>query len=142
MTKLTQLGNATAFEPAGDKPLGERQRAPSEQSHNLANCISSVSTARGPKNILKTLLTSACERNCNYCPFRAGRSQTKRITFSPDELAKGFDTLQHNGQVDGLFLSSGIIKGGVRTQDRIINTFPTTFCTAQRTKKWYFLFIR
>ncbi|VAW31227.1 hypothetical protein MNBD_CHLOROFLEXI01-2659, partial [hydrothermal vent metagenome] len=23
--------------------------------------------------MLKTLLTSACERNCFYCPFRAGR---------------------------------------------------------------------
>ncbi len=45
----------------------------------------------------------------------------KRITFTPDELAGGFDTLQRAGQVDGLFLSSGIIKGSVTMQDKIID---------------------
>ncbi len=46
----------------------------------------------------------------------------KRLTFSPDELAGGFDTLQRAGKVQGMFLSSGIIKGGVTTQDKIIET--------------------
>jgi predicted DNA-binding helix-hairpin-helix protein len=44
------------------------------------------------------------------------------MTFSPDEMAQGFNTLQRAGQVDGLFLSSGIIKGSVTTQDKIIDT--------------------
>src|SRR5437667_10956955 len=70
----------------------------------------------------RRLNTTACERNCFYCPFRAGRSKTKRVTFSPDELASGLDTLQRAGQVDGMFLSSGIIKGSVTTQDKIIDT--------------------
>jgi len=46
----------------------------------------------------------------------------KRLTFTPDELAGGFDTLQRAGKVQGMFLSSGIIKGGVTTQDKIIDT--------------------
>lgn len=46
----------------------------------------------------------------------------KRMTFSPDELASGLDTLQRAGQVQGMFLSSGIIKGSVTTQDKIIDT--------------------
>ncbi len=46
----------------------------------------------------------------------------KRLTFTPDELAGGFDTLQRAGKVQGMFLSSGIIKGGVTTQDKIIET--------------------
>lgn len=46
----------------------------------------------------------------------------KRFTFTPDELAGGFDTLQRAGKVEGMFLSSGIIKGGVTTQDKIIET--------------------
>jgi predicted DNA-binding helix-hairpin-helix protein len=37
--------------------------------------------------LLKSLLTSACERNCYYCPFRAGRD-TRRVTFKPDEMAQ------------------------------------------------------
>ena len=46
----------------------------------------------------------------------------KRMTFSPDEMASGLDTLQRAGQVQGMFLSSGIIKGSVTTQDKIIDT--------------------
>ena len=121
MTKLAQLGDATQYEPAGDQPQAERNRVP-YQSHSLAECITNVSTPRGKKPILKTMVTTACERNCNYCPFRAGRSKMKRMTFTPDELAAGLDNLQRAGQVEGMFLSSGIIKGSVTTQDKIIDT--------------------
>jgi predicted DNA-binding helix-hairpin-helix protein len=70
---------------------------------------------------LKTLLTSACERNCYYCPFRAGRD-FPRATFTPDELARTYATLYQAGVVEGIFLSSGIAGGGVRIQDRLIDT--------------------
>jgi len=121
MTKLAQMGDATTFEPVGDKPQQEQRHA-QYQSRNLAECITNVSTPRGHLPILKTMVTTACERNCHYCPFRAGRSKMKRMTFSPDELASGLDTLQRAGQVQGMFLSSGIIKGSVTTQDKIIAT--------------------
>ena len=61
--------------------------------------------------LLKTLLTSACERNCYYCPFRAGRNY-RRTTFKPEEMAKTFDEMHRAKMVEGLFLSSGISKGG------------------------------
>jgi predicted DNA-binding helix-hairpin-helix protein len=121
LTKLIQMGDATTFEPAGDQPQQERRRAP-YQSHSLAECITNVATPKGKKPVLKAMVTTACERNCFYCPFRAGRSKMKRLTFSPDELANGLDTLQRAGKVDGMFLSSGIIKGSVTTQDKIIDT--------------------
>lgn len=69
--------------------------------------------------LLKTLLTSACERNCYYCPFRAGRNY-RRATFKPEEMAQTFMQLYRAGMVEGLFLSSGIIGGGVKSQDKII----------------------
>ena len=121
LTKLTQLGDATTFEPAGDQPQRERQRVP-YQSKSLAECITNVATPKGSKPILKVMVTTACERNCFYCPFRAGRSQMKRMTFSPDELAGSLDTLQRAGRVEGMFLSSGIIRGSITTQDKIIDT--------------------
>ena len=121
MTKLAQMGDATQFEPSGDQPMMERRRAP-YQSQSMAECITNVSTPTGKKPILKAMLTTACERNCFYCPFRAGRSKTKRMTFSPDEMAGAFDTLQRAERVQGIFLSSGIIKGSVTTQDKIIDT--------------------
>ncbi|HLG63548.1 MAG TPA: radical SAM protein [Ktedonosporobacter sp.] len=121
ITKLAQMGDVTSYEPAGDQPQAERKRVP-YQSHSLAECITHVATPKGSKAVLKAMVTTACERNCFYCPFRAGRSRTQRVTFSPDELARGFDTLQRAGQVDGMFLSSGIIRGSVTTQDKIIDT--------------------
>jgi predicted DNA-binding helix-hairpin-helix protein len=71
--------------------------------------------------LLKTMMTSACERNCYYCPFRAGRNY-RRETFSPQEMATTFMKMHRAGLVEGLFLSSGIIRGGVTTQDKIIDT--------------------
>ena len=121
LTKLTQMGDATLFEPAGDAPLAE-QKPGRYQSRSLADCITNVQTPSGAKPILKTMLTTACERNCYYCPFRAGRAKTSRVTISPDDMALAFDNLQRAHRVDGLFLSSGIIKGGMTTQDKLIDT--------------------
>ena len=114
--KLTRMGDVTLFEPAGDTPLGEIK------DRRMADCVSYVQTPTGAKPILKTMVTTACEKNCFYCPFRAGRGQTHRTTFKPDELAQVFDNMQRARLVDGLFLSSGIIKGGITTQDKIIDT--------------------
>src|SRR5437667_1732205 len=121
MTKIAQMGDVTRYEPAGDQPQQERRRAP-YQSRSLDECITNVVTPKGKKPILKTMMTTACERNCYYCPFRAGRSKTQRMTFSSNEMARAFDTLQRANRVEGIFLSSGIIKGSVTTQDKIIDT--------------------
>lgn len=121
MTKLALMGDATTYEPAGDQPQQERRRVP-YQSHSLEECITNVSTPTGKRKILKAMVTTACQMNCHYCPFRAGRSHMKRLTFTPDELARGLDTLQQAGKVEGMFLSSGIIKGSVTTQDKILDT--------------------
>jgi predicted DNA-binding helix-hairpin-helix protein len=119
--KLTQMGDVTLYEPAGDSPMQEKQAQPNKTDF-LSDCISHVQTPTGAKPILKSMLTTACERNCFYCPFRAGHSGTKRLTIAPDEMASAFNTMQQSGKVDGMFLSSGIIKGSVTTQDKLIDT--------------------
>ena len=67
--RLRDLAASTQFEPAEDygcSKLSPRQQDAINVSHALLP---------GGKRItyLKTLQTSACERNCFYCPFRAGR---------------------------------------------------------------------
>jgi predicted DNA-binding helix-hairpin-helix protein len=145
-TKLELLADNAAFEPAEEK----RGEAPPRDS--IAACghsplelkrahdqiqAGSASTLETKKNslgihhaqmpggktiaLLKTMLTSACERDCYYCPFRAGRD-FRRATFKPDEMAQTFNELQRARIADGLFLSSGIAGGGVRTQDKLIDT--------------------
>lgn len=71
--------------------------------------------------LLKTLLSSACERDCFYCPFRAGRD-FRRVTFKPDEFANLFSKLTRSGAAEGVFLSSGLAGGGARTQDKLLDT--------------------
>lgn len=119
--KLSLLDDAMRFEPAGAQPHLEKE-APRQRTPKPLPCISEVSTPMGKKPILKAMMTTACERNCYYCPFRAGRNQTKRFTFTPDEMAATHMRLVNANLVDGLFLSSGIIKGSVTTQDKIIDT--------------------
>ena len=74
-----------------------------------------------PIKLLKTLLSSVCERDCYYCPFRAGRD-FRRATFQPEEFARLFFMLTRKGLTEGLFLSSGVAGGGVRSQDKLIDT--------------------
>lgn len=120
--KLSLLADASRFEPAGSEPLNEAPPVPQPRRPKPLPCISEVSTPTGKKPIVKAMITTACERNCFYCPFRAGRTQTDRVTFQPDELAGVYHKLARARLADGLFLSSGIIKGGVTTQDKIIDT--------------------
>jgi predicted DNA-binding helix-hairpin-helix protein len=71
--------------------------------------------------LLKTLLSSACERDCYYCPFRAGRD-FRRATFKPQEFAELFMKLNQAHAAEGIFLSSGIAAGGANTQNKILDT--------------------
>ena len=93
--------------------------------HNPKDLSNSIHMAVMPGGkrvpLLKTMLTSACERDCYYCPFRAGRD-FRRATFKPDEMASVVSQLAQKGIAQGLFLSSGIAAGGPRTQDRLIAT--------------------
>ncbi len=71
--------------------------------------------------LLKTLLSSACERDCFYCPFRAGRD-FRRATFKPQEFGTLFMNLVRARAAEGIFLSSGLAGGGPRTQDKLLDT--------------------
>jgi putative DNA modification/repair radical SAM protein len=69
-------------------------------------------------NLLKVLLTNACENDCHYCANRASRN-FRRLSFTPEELAHTFDQMHRKGLVRGLFLSSGVCNAA-RTMDRMI----------------------
>src|SRR5258708_20839441 len=81
--KLDQMADAARFEPAGDNPVNAGKR---ESRARSLPCVSHVATPGGSKPILKTMLTTACEKNCFYCPFRAAPSTPRRVTFQPDDM--------------------------------------------------------
>jgi predicted DNA-binding helix-hairpin-helix protein len=125
--KLKLLGPATCFEPAEEvvgtrRPPPRQGRGQGQGNDDLSDCVHNAVMPGGKRiALLKTLLTSACERDCAYCAFRQGRD-FRRATFSPDELACLFMQLHKKGIAEGVFLSSGVAGGGPRTQDRLIAT--------------------
>lgn len=123
LDRLAALSANMSLEPAedadcvflsGDQHLSRRQ----EKALNISHAL----LPNGKRiTLLKTLLTSACERNCYYCPFRAGRD-FRRASLQPEEMAQAFMTLHRAGVVQGMFLSSGVAGGSKRTQDQILAT--------------------
>jgi predicted DNA-binding helix-hairpin-helix protein len=119
LEKLKLLGPPTCFEPAEE--VGVRQPS-ARKDDDLGGAIHNAVMPNGQRiALLKTMLTSACERDCAYCAFRKGRD-FRRATFTPDELARLFLQLHQRGIAEGVFLSSGLAGGGPRTQDRLIAT--------------------
>jgi predicted DNA-binding helix-hairpin-helix protein len=123
--RLGILGQAAQYDAcaeAGQPVPFDAGAAPQAMpSADLRRYVTHVIAQGGRKMpVMKVLQTSACEKNCFYCPFRAGRN-FRRETLEPDELARAFDQMWRRGLVEGLFLSSGII-GTRRTQDRMIAT--------------------
>lgn len=123
--KVQNLGRAARLECDGPPQLAppvDRGARRSREADFLADSVTTViHPQRGPIPILRTLQTSACERNCFYCPFRAGRNY-RRVSLKPEELAGAFDQMQRRKLVDGLFLSSGIVGGGARAMDSMLAT--------------------
>jgi len=117
INRLKILSTHMDFEPAEDH--GCPQINPGKEYSGFVH--NAVLPNGGTIPLLKTLLTSACERDCHYCPFRAGRI-FRRATLKPDEMAQVFMAFHRAGIVQGLFLSSGLIGGGLRTQDRLLDT--------------------
>jgi len=115
--KMRLLGQMAGLDCDGEPTARQRRKR-----DFLEGAVYQVQRPDGPMTVLRTMQTSACERNCHYCPFRAGRSRTVRLRFDPDELAREFDRMQRAGVVSGLFLSSGIVGGGVRAMDSMLAT--------------------
>ncbi|MFZ5878315.1 MAG: helix-hairpin-helix domain-containing protein [Chloroflexota bacterium] len=122
ISRLKLLSSQMSFEP--DAERNESAAPPScfsakEQDQAF---VHPAQLPNGQKiMLLKTLLSSACERDCFYCPFRAGRD-FRRATFKPDEFAALFGKLTQAGAAEGVFLSSGLANGGVTTQDKLLDT--------------------
>ncbi|MGD2105139.1 MAG: radical SAM protein [Anaerolineae bacterium] len=119
LAKLSLLGPAARFEPAEEVSCSSRS-APRGRADTLAESVHHAVMPGGKRiALLKTLLTSACERDCHYCAFRQGRD-FRRATFSPDELARLFMQLHQSGVAQGIFISSAVAGGGPHTEDRLI----------------------
>ncbi len=72
-------------------------------------------------SLLKILLTNACIYDCEYCINRRSNN-IKRATFTPEEICYITINFYKRNYIEGLFLSSAVIKNPDYTMDLIINT--------------------
>ncbi|TAH50729.1 MAG: radical SAM protein [Chloroflexota bacterium] len=111
--------NAGVVTHRANQPIAAKDLQP--RPRDLRSWLSSSIRSDGKRvPIVKTLMTSACEKDCYYCATRRGRNSLRRETFKPDELAAGFNIIHQRGFAEGLFLSSGVIGGGTRTMEKTI----------------------
>lgn len=69
-------------------------------------------------SLLKMLMTNVCIFDCKYCVNRCS-NDVERAVFSPEEVAELTVNFYKRNYIEGLFLSSGIIKDADYTMSRI-----------------------
>jgi putative DNA modification/repair radical SAM protein len=70
-------------------------------------------------SLLKILLTNACVHDCAYCINRAS-SNVRRAAFRPEEVVALVLDFYRRNCIEGLFLSSGIIRSPDHTMEQIV----------------------
>ncbi|MDR2504013.1 MAG: putative DNA modification/repair radical SAM protein [Deltaproteobacteria bacterium] len=71
-------------------------------------------------SLLKVLLSNYCAYDCAYCLNRAS-NDTPRASFEVEELAALTIEFYRRNYIEGLFLSSGIIRNADYTMERIVS---------------------
>src|SRR6201996_5745450 len=70
-------------------------------------------------SLLKILLTNACNYDCLYCVNRTS-SNVPRARFTVDEVVKLTLDFYRRNYIEGLFLSSGIIRSADYTMEQVV----------------------
>lgn len=93
---------------------------------SMGNCVSggichSFSSDGRCISLLKILFTNECIYDCKYCVNRCS-NDVPRATFTPEEVCTLTMEFYRRNYIEGLFLSSGIIKSPTFTMELIYRT--------------------
>lgn len=72
-------------------------------------------------SLLKILMTNHCIYDCKYCVNRVS-NDVPRATFTPEEICELTMEFYKRNYIEGLFLSSGVIKNPTYTMERMCET--------------------
>ncbi len=121
--KIAILGNGCKFDACSCMPamrIEKTDKTDNRIGDGIGCSIMHSATPDGkPISLFKVLYTNACTFDCKYCPNRNGCS-IKKVMFNDSELAGAFMKLYVQNYVEGLFLSSGIIKDPDFTMEKIL----------------------
>lgn len=90
-------------------------------SSSVAGCCHSFSADGRCISLLKVLMTNCCVYDCKYCVNRRS-NDTRRAAFTPRELAELTIQFYRRNYIEGLFLSSGVLRDPDYTTQRMIET--------------------
>ena len=122
LDKLNILADAAKYDAACTSSGLDRSGRPgSIGSTNLAGCCHSFSADGRCISLLKVLQTNVCVYDCQYCVNRRS-NDVPRAVFAPEELCELTIGFYRRNYIEGLFLSSAVIRGPDYTTELMIKT--------------------
>lgn len=122
LEKLTILSDAAKYDAACTSSgvrRGYREGYIGNTSSSLAGCCHTFSADGRCVTLLKVLLTNRCVYDCKYCVNRRS-NDTRRAAFTPEELAELTIGFYRRNYIEGLFLSSGVLRSPDYTTELMI----------------------
>ncbi len=122
MDKLGILTDAAKYDVACTSSGVERKG----NGRDMGSCVAagichSFSSDGRCISLLKILLTNECVYDCRYCHNRKS-NDVPRATFTPEEVCTLTLEFYRRNYIEGLFLSSGIIRNPTYTMELIYRT--------------------
>ena len=118
--KLTILSDAAKYDVACTSSGVDRAGKPGFLGNAAACGICHSFSADGRCiALLKVLLSNVCAYDCSYCVNRKS-NDIKRATFDPHELAELMIQFYRRNYIEGLFLSSAVIRNPDYTCEQMI----------------------
>jgi len=122
MQKLEILADAAKYDVACTSSGNNRSAKKGALGNAVACGICHSFTADGRcVSLLKILLTNACIYDCQYCTNRRS-NDVPRAAFTPWEVAELTIRFYQRNYIEGLFLSSAVIKSPDYTMELLIAT--------------------
>lgn len=121
MQKLTILADSAKYDAACTSSGAERAGGKGLGNTVAAGCCHSFAADGRCISLLKVLMTNYCIYDCKYCVNRAS-NDVERTAFTPEELANLTIEFYRRNYIEGLFLSSGVLKSPDYTMERIIKS--------------------
>lgn len=120
--KLKILSNAAKYDVSCSSSGSKRKNTPSGLG-NAAECgICHSFTPDGRCiSLLKILFSNDCVFDCKYC-INGASKDFQRVSFTPDEVCKLTINFYKRNYIEGLFLSSAIIKNPNYTMELLLKT--------------------
>lgn len=119
--KLKILSDAAKYDASCSSSGSQRSNDNGLGKTSICGICHSYSNDGRCISLLKILMTNICIYDCKYCLNRRSNN-IKRAIFTPEEVCYLTINFYKRNYIEGLFLSSGIIKNPDYTMELLINT--------------------